>query len=208
MYQSFSKKKCVLIRHGRTKGNDERRFIGSRSDIGLSPEGIREALAAKEAVRSLLPGDDIRVFSSPMKRAAETAGLLFDSCPVTQIDGFAEIDFGDFDGKNHEELDGDPVYQAWIDSGGVIPVPGGESRDEFTARTLDAFYEVIRDCREETAVIVCHMGTIFSVMSSLTDGDYYDFTVGHLEGYILEYAYDHDTISDLSYNRFVPGDHP
>ena len=42
-----------------------------------------------------------------------------------------ECDFGLFEGKNYQELTGNPKYQSWIDSGGTKAFPGGEDPMEF-----------------------------------------------------------------------------
>ena len=60
----------ILIRHGTTQGNKERRFIGVL-DVPLAPEG--EELARK--VGPTLPEVD-HVYRSPLLRCAQTADLL------------------------------------------------------------------------------------------------------------------------------------
>ena len=63
-----------LIRHGRTAGNLERRYIGS-TDEPLCPEGRRE-------VSGLRAPEADRVFASPLKRCLETAGGDPGACGV------------------------------------------------------------------------------------------------------------------------------
>ena len=62
--------KWILIRHGQTQGNRERRYIGCRTDEPLCPEGI-----AQLQNRHYPPVS--RVFVSPMRRCVETANLLY-----------------------------------------------------------------------------------------------------------------------------------
>ena len=72
--------KCFLIRHAKTKGNLEGRYIGSRTDESLCKEGIAEL---EEKRSGILHGimqdkkDDFHLVSSPMKRCKESAELLF-----------------------------------------------------------------------------------------------------------------------------------
>ena len=61
---------CTLIRHGKTAGNRERRYMGGRTDEPLLPEE-RQFLQKKKAP------EVTRVFVSPMKRCVETAEILF-----------------------------------------------------------------------------------------------------------------------------------
>jgi len=125
----------IFIRHGKTPGNEEKRYIG-RTDEGLSEKG-REELFEKKA-----PEADY-LFSSPMKRCVETAKLLFGEKKTYLIERWKEIDFGTFEGKNYKELTGDPQYQAWIDSNGAVAFPEGESREEFCRRSVEGFREMI-----------------------------------------------------------------
>lgn len=62
------------------------------------------------------------------------------------IEELAECDFGEFENKNYKELDGNANYQAWIDSNGTLPFPGGESREEFKRRNLSGFERAIAGC--------------------------------------------------------------
>lgn len=175
-----------LIRHGKTSGNIEKRYIG-RSDEHLSKEGISE-LKNKH-----LPAVDL-YFASPMFRCVETAEVLFGKQKFIRIEQFREIDFGDFEGKNHVELSDNPDYQAWIDSGGTLPFPGGESREGFCKRSLEGFDEMLRQTvlylRESRKVkvsvsAVVHGGTIMAIASELSGGNYYDFQVANGEAYKL-----------------------
>ena len=170
----------ILIRHGQTQGNIEHRYIGCRTDESLCEQGA-EKLKAKE-----YPPVS-RVFVSPMKRCAETAEILYPDVPAEVIDDFSECDFGDFENMNYAELNGCADYQAWIDSNGEMPFPGGESRAEFAQRCVKAFDELRkREIREDCAIVV-HGGTIMAIMEKYAQpkGSYYDFQVKNGEGYIL-----------------------
>lgn len=52
------------------------------------------------------------------------------------IPEWRETDFGIFEGKTAQEMEEDPDYRAWVDSGCRGPVPGGEQLAEFQARLL------------------------------------------------------------------------
>ena len=169
----------VLIRHGQTKGNQEHRYIGCRTDECLCEEGQAALLE-----RSYPPVQ--KIFASPMKRCLETAALLYPGVPVEIIRDFRECDFGAFENKNYAELNSRADYQAWIDSGGEMPFPGGESRKEFAARCVSAF-DLIR-YQDVDCALIAHGGTIMAVMEAYArpQGSYYDFQVKNGDGYILE----------------------
>lgn len=142
--RSENQVRLVLVRHGATKANEERRYLG-KTEEALSPRaraGLQEAKAL-----GLYPAVDC-LFSSPMKRCLETAEILYPDRKPMVIPRWAEIDFGDFEGKNYSQLQGDARYQAWIDSGGRLPFPGGESREEFILRSREGFFEMLERLRQ------------------------------------------------------------
>ena len=171
----------VLIRHGATRGNLEGRYIGCRTDEPLCPEG-RAALChhVYPPVR--------QVFSSPMRRCLETAVLLYPAISPEVIPDFRECDFGLFENKNYAELNGRADYQAWIDSGGELPFPGGESRKEFSLRCLEAFRALQSRAPEGDCALIVHGGVIMAIMESCAKppAGYYDYQLKNGEYYILE----------------------
>lgn len=150
-----------LYRHGKTKGNEGGRYLG-RTDESLSEEG-------KKALREKRIPSAEAVFSSPKKRCQETAALFFPGQCRIIVPDFRECDFGIFENKNWRELSGNPAYQKWIDSGGTLPFPGGESGERFQKRCREAFLEVLAFCKREgieRAALVIHGGTIRSILSA------------------------------------------
>ena len=121
--------RMYLIRHGSTPGNRERRYIG-RTEEDLCEEGIL-ALKGQEAPEVQ------RIYASPMRRCIQTAKILYPGRAQVKIEEFRECDFGSFEGKNYQDLSGDPVYQAWIDSGGTLGFPGGEEPGGFRRRYVE-----------------------------------------------------------------------
>ncbi|SEP99485.1 alpha-ribazole phosphatase [Lachnospiraceae bacterium NE2001] len=200
-------KKVYMIRHGKTPGNIEKRYIGSRTDEELSLDCIKE-IQDKLSSKMLLTPDDVdRICTSPMRRAIQTAELLFDDPDIQIVEALKEIDFGVFEGKNYEELNGNEIYQSWIDSNGTMDIPEGEGRDAFIKRSYEGFLDALGDRSiDETIAIVCHGGNIMSVMSRLTGEDYYDFMTETLGGYILELETDDEGTHVISYHKLGAGD--
>lgn len=174
-------KRFILIRHGKTAGNLEGRYIGRRTDEPLCAEG-RAALANKCAPQA----DYVHV--SPMLRCMQTAEILYPGMAAAPVDGLQECDFGEFEGKNYAELNGRADYQAWIDSGGEARFPGGESRAEFAQRCVEAFDKYAQSLPDGTHAFVVHGGTIMALMEHLTKkpGSYFDFQVKNGEGFLLQ----------------------
>lgn len=183
----------TFIRHGATAGNLEKRYIGKKTDESLCEIGAAKIL--ENAAKGKYPGADF-VFSSPMKRCLETCNLIYDSKknpkekPII-IEDFCETDFGDFEGKNFGELKDNSEYKKWLESGGELPFPNGESRAEAAARTLKGFSEMLeilgpniknrknhKNAEESFRVsAVVHGGTVMAVLSKLTGKNYYDFQI-------------------------------
>lgn len=175
----------IIIRHAETKGNLERRYIGL-TDEPICEQGIENAknFGAYTDVK--------RVVISPLLRTKQTAGIIFPNAELIPYEGLEEMHFGDFEGKNFEEMANDPAYQAWVDGNGVDNCPGGESRAEFIERSCAAFKKVIREnIGEERIFIVAHCGTLMSVTSSFAQPpcDYFECRVGHCEGFRFRLSY-------------------
>ena len=172
----------VLIRHGKTEGNKEKRYIG-RTDQPLSEEGIagiKENLGRYPSVE--------KVYASPMKRTRQTAELNYPGQASELVDGLREMDMGVFEGKNHAELKNRPSYILWVATRGKISIPGGESMKDFGKRTMDAFTQVLGDMQAEgikRSAVVAHGGTIMSIVSQLADDDYYKYMVNNGAGFRL-----------------------
>ena len=178
--------KIYMIRHGATKGNKEHRYIGS-TDEGLLTEECAALMALQESYKNICSNC---VYVRPMRRCRETAELLFPHARQLVVEEFRECDFGDFEYKNYEELNGNRDYQRFIDSGGRCGFPGGETRDEFQKRCVDGLLGVIGNCDENTLdiVMVVHGGTIMALLDRFSNphGDYYDWQVRNGCGYVAE----------------------
>lgn len=178
-----------LIRHGMTAGNQKKRYIGT-TDESLCPKGVEKLQKIKNL--QLYPVPDF-LYVSPMLRCRETAEILFPGKEYVEIADFRECDFGEFENKNYMELSGNLHYQQWIDSNGQLPFPGGESREGFQQRNIQAFRKLEEawqkeDRKGKITAIVAHGGTIMSILqkAGVPAGSYYDFQVGNGEGYRLE----------------------
>lgn len=182
--RSENKVEIVFIRHGRTSANKENRYLG-KTDESLSLEGI-EALRQEKAEK-IYPEIDY-LFASPMKRCIETADILYPGKVPILVPQWKEMDFGLFEGKNYQELNGDKQYQAWIDSGGTLPFPQGESRACFLQRCSQGMYESVDRYREfftggVKIGCVVHGGTIMALLSTFYGGEYFDYQVKNGRGY-------------------------
>lgn len=190
----------LFIRHGYTKGNEEKRYVGI-TDESLSESGKEKLVMQLEKYKDIDP--DI-IFVSPMKRCLETAQILFPHKKYEVIDDFRECDFGQFEYKNYKELDGNEYYQRFIDSGGMTGFPDGELPEMFRARCQEAFLAVmkqIEDAREVRSIaFVVHGGTIMSILDGFSKPhkDYFAWKVSNGEGFFAKMHVDEKTITDIT----------
>jgi broad specificity phosphatase PhoE len=112
--------RLIAIRHGEPEPASRGRCYG-RHDFALSDRGNEQAQAL---ARSLAGETLAAVYPSPAIRARDTALPIAAAHPLDPItiDGFAELDFGRFEGRSYDEIaTNDPeLYQA---------VDGATSRD-------------------------------------------------------------------------------
>lgn len=124
----------ILIRHGQTEWSAAGRHT-SRTDLPLTPEGEREAVALRGALAGTggTTGGGGRAFaavlSSPRKRSLRTAELA--GLAVTAVDGdLVEWDYGDYEGLTSAQIrEHRPDWSLWRDG-----CPGGESPGQVGAR--------------------------------------------------------------------------
>ena len=148
----------ILIRHGITQGTKEKRFVG-RLDVPLAPEG--EEMARETA--PLLPEVE-HLYVSPMRRCRRTAELLWPGVGQTVIDDLRETDFGPFEGKNHAELQDDPVYQRWLAGEMVV----GEPAEDCARRGSRALAQLAEDAAEHgygRIGVVSHGGLLMGMLT-------------------------------------------
>ena len=154
----------LLIRHGETEGNRLNRYVG-KIDLPLNERGIQYAQQCAQT--KLLPSVDL-VYVSPLQRTHMTAKILFPKAQQIVIDDLREMDFGDFEGRNADEMKNDPDYIAWVDADCLPTCPNGESGDDFEKRTVSALSQLITDALDKGAerlVVVSHGGVGMTIMA-------------------------------------------
>lgn len=143
--------KLVLVRHGTTLWNRERRYLG-HSDVGLLAGAEQEL----EPLRERLQGQSFaRIYCSDLMRCRQTLQIILPESELTSKRSLSamppimeprlrELDFGEWNGKTYDMLKGVALYRAWIDEPHGITPPGGESWANFEHRLckfLDSLYE-------------------------------------------------------------------
>ena len=154
-----------LIRHGRTKANEEGIYIGS-TDLSLTDEGAAELAAKTDQYE--YPRVQ-RIYSSPLARCTETAEILFPEQDVYVIHELRELNFGIFEGKRAVELVGREDYRAWLKGGAPdVRPPEGESAEELCIRSYKALTRILMDMMENDmahCAVITHAGVISNMLA-------------------------------------------
>jgi broad specificity phosphatase PhoE len=148
-----------LLRHGATAANLARppRLQGRRQDLPLAPVGVRQA----ELTRDLLAvrGFD-GCFSSPLRRARETASIVAAPCGLDPIviDDLTECDVGAWENLDWESIRaGDAErYRRFMDDPAQFGYPDGESFQAVFVRASRALEKLFQDCAGERFLVVSH----------------------------------------------------
>jgi broad specificity phosphatase PhoE len=149
----------LLMRHGETAWNRERRIMGDL-DIPLTEEGRAQCNAAAELLASFAID---RIVTSPLVRAAESADIVAArlQLPVSTDPRLVEVRFGSWQGKTYAEVSDDPRYHAFA----VDPVsnltPGGESAIIVQERGLESLAAIRAG---ETVLFVTHGDIIRTIL--------------------------------------------
>src|SRR5690606_18225814 len=147
-----------LLRHGETQYNaDGNRYCG-RTDIELTTKGIQQAnLVADQLAGISFDG----IYSSPLKRAYETARIASGNQPVNKEDRLIEVDFGEWEGKTREVFiaENEALWAAWCENPRITRAGGtGETAQEVILRVDDFFTEIREKHPSGTILVVAHKG--------------------------------------------------
>ena len=95
--------RIVLIRHGQTVWNRERRFRG-QADVELDEFGQRQAQATGRYVAARWPV--VAVYASPLQRTMRTAEAVARAQGLTAapLEGLLDINFGEWQGQRGQDV--------------------------------------------------------------------------------------------------------
>lgn len=162
--------KLILVRHGETYWNEERRVQGGGSDIELSETGIKKA----NAVALFLREENIAaIISSPLKRAVVTAEAIakHHQLPVEIDDRLRELGVGEMEGLAVSSLGGTftQVLMQWWREGGAERLPGGESLVELQERCWVAIESLLVSYKDGKVVVVSHYFVTLAIIFKALD---------------------------------------
>jgi ribonuclease H / adenosylcobalamin/alpha-ribazole phosphatase len=159
----------VLVRHGATSHTAQKRFSGglASSNPGLSEEGRAQV---REVADWLAPlGEAVEVVvSSPVRRCRESAEIVAERLGLSLVEepGFAEMEFGTWDGLTFEEVREQQPDQLerWLGNLDVA-AGGGESFREVEKRVLAGLGRVLEQYAGKTLIVVSHVTPIKTLVA-------------------------------------------
>ena len=174
----------IMVRHGQARNNVERMLAGRMDGVPLTPEGVRQA---EHAARMLASAGVSAIYSSPIKRAAETARMISEECgvPVTVDERLTEIDMGKFTGMTFEEVVSghDDIFAKFYGGDVEIAHKGVETFEQVRRRVTGIVSEVVsgggdaaagsggaadsNDDDNGNAVLVTHMDPIKAMLGEI-----------------------------------------
>jgi broad specificity phosphatase PhoE len=175
-----------IVRHGQSVYNRDN-IVSGHSDTSLTKHGGKQALETKNKLAGVHFDN---VFSSDLKRAIQTAAIVFGK-PVPknqQLPQLRERNFGSIDGKSgmflrqlHDEQK--EAYEALSSDGRWKHkyAPDIESDHELSIRFMTALEKIALKHLGETILVVAHGGTLRTMLLKLGYGSTEDLPPGSFQ---------------------------
>jgi broad specificity phosphatase PhoE len=158
-----------FVRHGENWANITKEFSYKLVDYSLTPKGVLQAEQTAEAFAGVPLA---AIYTSPLKRAAETAAILGGrlGLPVHTREALREINVGAMEGLA-------PTVEAWRRYMRVVDAwaagdlaasfPDGDSFHTLWARLRSALAQIIDEQPGAPVLIVAHGGIFTSTLTAL-----------------------------------------
>ncbi len=171
-----------IIRHGQTEMN-HRQALQGRSNYPLDETGIAQARSAAEKLRDIRFD---RVYTSPLKRAIQTAKIIAPYVEPVVEDRLIEMDYGPYEGCDLTQLPSEILtfFRDFVHN----PAPDGmEPLSDVVAR-VGSFLEELRDV-EGNILLSAHAISMKGMLEYLTPGShgaYWSKYIGNCSVYAAE----------------------
>ncbi|MBF0608296.1 MAG: histidine phosphatase family protein [Candidatus Magnetobacterium sp. LHC-1] len=168
-----------LLRHGKTIGDNERRYKG-HTDVPLSDEGIKQAARSARYIKKRECPAAIKghastgiqgLYCSDLSRTIESAEMIgkpFNLSPI-KVEGLRERHFGRWEGMTFDEVSQTypQEFDLWAKNPLAFSPIDGESTLDVSARVMPVFYDIIAGHKNEAIVIVAHGGVNRVILATL-----------------------------------------
>jgi broad specificity phosphatase PhoE len=161
--------KLIMVRHGESEGNRDRRFTLS-PEVPLTDLGRRQA---REAARRIAKRFNPQlIISSPYRRARQTSDIIAAelNLPIEVVHDLHERDLGVLKGQSYDLLrdlagqdSGYDPEREWL-----WRPENGESYEDVRQRVIVAIEETRRRYPDHELIVVSHGGVMLSLWAHLT----------------------------------------
>lgn len=148
-----------MIRHAMTDSVANRTLSGRAKGVFLNEQGKAEARDLAERLKNF----PIRaVYSSPLERAVETAEAIAQklNLKIEKSEAFEELEFGDWTGRNFDELENEPKWRRFNLYRSSTRIPNGELMLEAQVRFVSELEKLRENHSGEIAAVVSHSDLI------------------------------------------------
>ncbi len=156
--------KLILVRHAVT-AETGKKLSGRLPGIPLSPEGIDAAWAMAASLANM---DIAAVYTSPIQRCRETAGIL--AAPHQEkartLQGLVEVEYGSWSGRSLKSLYRLRLWKGLMADPTGFRFPQGETLEEVRSRSVRALRRLGRAHGDETVLAVSHGDVIRSLAAN------------------------------------------
>jgi broad specificity phosphatase PhoE len=164
----FFVNRLYLVRHAENHANITKEFSYKKIDYSLTAKGILQA----QQTAAYFKGKQIHaIYSSPLKRARETAEIIAAPLELDVIvsENFREINVGELEGKTSREdwaRYGD-ITDRWFNGEVELSFPGGENYVQLWARIRAGIEAGLSGRTNETIILIGHGGFFLNILPDL-----------------------------------------
>jgi broad specificity phosphatase PhoE len=204
----FKIKQLYLVRHGENPANISKVFSSRLVDQPLTAKGALQARQTAAYFDGLGISRDswVRhsVFSSPLRRATETAEIIAGKLGlgVVVMENFREIEVGSLEESQATAADWSfyrQVANDWYDGRNESTFPEGENYDDLWTRIEAGLLEITENAEGQNIIVVGHGGIMTTTLKDLCP----DLDVNWLRNAL----WDNCGVSEIELNRQGDGLH-
>ena len=172
-----------IIRHGQTELNT-RGVLQGRSDYPLNASGVRQAQEAAEKLKGI---SFDAVYTSPLRRAVQTAEIVAPDCKPIPDERLIEMDYGPYEGMSLR--DPAPEVLHFFRDFAHNPAPEGMEPLSQVVERAAAFLDA--RCRTDGKLLISThaiaMKGLLEVLTPDSHGSYWSKTIGNCAVYTADY---------------------
>jgi broad specificity phosphatase PhoE len=164
--------KLYLIRHGENIANITKELSSKLVDYSLTPKGV---LQAQQTAEYFCDKNIHEIYSSPLKRAYETANIIATRIGLTNVimDNFREINVGNLELQPSSLVNWaryKHTISEWFSGNLSARFPGGEDYHILLSRMQEGVIQILDGNENKNILVIGHGGIFTATISNLCQG--------------------------------------